>query len=248
MANRVKPCKDKWHGEDSGQRTIYNDHFLIWCHAPLDRNSASLSAGPQLRPCDWRRSTWRPSRRGSYYNALRRCLFSPVNNLFPDFSLELTSTTLVFSEAFAALRRLNKVHAGPVLRKMTTLGPLTTIFIPSPSCTTYAGYTELADPEGGSYLVKGPLATDGCYPSGFKPAKDYYYTPGQCPSGYTMGGGEAIGTAGATPTYANLCCPVYEIPTSSHDEFTPNLQSSIQNRDRDVPSCLYQQWLKQSFA
>ncbi|OAR03013.1 hypothetical protein LLEC1_06069 [Akanthomyces lecanii] len=91
---------------------------------------------------------------------------------------------------------------------MTSLAPLTTVFMPSPSCTTYTGYTELVDPEVGSILVKGPLATAGCYPSGFEPANDRYYTPGLCPSGYTFG--EDRVTIKDFPTKYGYCCPVLE--------------------------------------
>ncbi|TQW03306.1 hypothetical protein IF2G_09035 [Cordyceps javanica] len=89
------------------------------------------------------------------------------------------------------------------------LGPLTTVFTPKPSCASHAGYTEFFNEDGGSYIVKGPVMTDGCYPPGFRPETNYYYTPGQCPAGYE-------GVAGRRTDYTEteLCCPMYGLTPS----------------------------------
>ncbi|EGX88750.1 hypothetical protein CCM_08796 [Cordyceps militaris CM01] len=92
---------------------------------------------------------------------------------------------------------------------MSTLGPLTTVFTPSPSCASNTGYTEFFNQDGGSYLVRGPVVTEGCYPPGFKPQPDYYYTPGQCPSGYANVCGSMMDriTVAGVDAY---CCPQLE--------------------------------------
>ncbi|KAM3552718.1 hypothetical protein ARSEF4850_007249 [Beauveria asiatica] len=67
-------------------------------------------------------------------------------------------------------------------------------------------YTEFVNQDGGAYLAKGPMITEGCYPSDFKPGTDYSYTPGQCPSGYILACGQAI-DRGNVMVQENVCCP-----------------------------------------
>ncbi|KAJ3493449.1 hypothetical protein NLG97_g4719 [Lecanicillium saksenae] len=92
----------------------------------------------------------------------------------------------------------------------TTIGPLTTTFTPSPSCTDNPGYTEFAGKNVSSYMVRGPAITaTGCYPSRYTPGDTYLYTPGLCPSGYSIAS-LALLDITTVPVTSAYCCPVLE--------------------------------------
>ncbi|KAH8891510.1 hypothetical protein GQ53DRAFT_147921 [Thozetella sp. PMI_491] len=67
---------------------------------------------------------------------------------------------------------------------MTNLGPLTTAFAPaaSASCAT----TIFVESNTVNWLQYGPISTDACLPPSFNPFAGHYYSPGICPSGYTI--------------------------------------------------------------
>ncbi|KAH8890593.1 hypothetical protein GQ53DRAFT_824326 [Thozetella sp. PMI_491] len=56
----------------------------------------------------------------------------------------------------------------------------------------------------GRYDIAGPLTTDGCFPTDYNPSRNYHYSPGVCPAGFTTAcsltvpGGDVIAT----------CCPL----------------------------------------
>ncbi|KAJ5633081.1 hypothetical protein N7490_009420 [Penicillium lividum] len=79
----------------------------------------------------------------------------------------------------------------------TTPIPLTTTFSPPPSCTTdtwfleylsstYLYNTVISATSAEWCLSQGPEDWSSCFPSGYSPSTDFYYSPGVCPSGYTI--------------------------------------------------------------
>lgn len=87
---------------------------------------------------------------------------------------------------------------------MSNLGALTTTFTPPPACSTLAGiYQQHVD--GGVWEMQGPIETDECYPPDFNPTRDYVYSPGVCPSGYSVACRDYHGDQDATTVHT--CCP-----------------------------------------
>ncbi|KAK2612499.1 hypothetical protein QQS21_001437 [Conoideocrella luteorostrata] len=89
---------------------------------------------------------------------------------------------------------------------MTNLGPLTTTFTPRPSCTSYDGFTRFQYQSDGFYLAQGPWMED-CFPNSFKPFRQYYYSPGICPSGYTAAC-SSLNSVGTSTETVRTCCPI----------------------------------------
>ncbi|TPX15276.1 uncharacterized protein E0L32_004553 [Thyridium curvatum] len=97
---------------------------------------------------------------------------------------------------------------------MTNLGPLTTAFLPATDCDSVVhGYVHTeTNPANASdsttykYHSLGLTTTSACFPPGFRPSADAFYSPGICPSDMVSACGsiEAIGTI--TETRAT-CCP-----------------------------------------
>jgi hypothetical protein len=77
--------------------------------------------------------------------------------------------------------------------------PLTTTFTPSPSCLS--DYYTFSSGE----LSLGPPQTSDCLPSGWKPTSQYF-SPGLCPSGYTIACSTVVSIDTLTETQAT-CCP-----------------------------------------
>lgn len=100
------------------------------------------------------------------------------------------------------------------ITKMTNLGPLTTAFLPATDCNSVVhGYVHTeTNPSNASdsttykYHSLGLTTTSACFPPGFRPSADAFYSPGICPSDMVSACGsiEAIGTI--TETRAT-CCP-----------------------------------------
>ncbi|KAI1128141.1 hypothetical protein F5Y10DRAFT_181340 [Nemania abortiva] len=82
---------------------------------------------------------------------------------------------------------------------MTSLGPLTTPFVPSGSgCQSiHVGLTTQA-----TFLEHGTIS--GCFPSNFKPQNAYFYSPGVCQVDYTYA---CSGDAGLPGVTVATCCP-----------------------------------------
>jgi hypothetical protein len=92
----------------------------------------------------------------------------------------------------------------------TTIPAFTTAFTPAPACTTQTWYWN----ETQSYVVSGVTNTwqyfsvgeqnpSSCFPSGWNSATDMYFSPGNCPVGYTIACANAV-----QPTeMAATCCP-----------------------------------------
>lgn len=86
---------------------------------------------------------------------------------------------------------------------MTTPVPLTTIFNPAPQCfTDYYMYTTQTTY---TYYVLGPPSTSLCQPSGWDSTLQYF-SPGICPSGYSIACSSTISAGTVTETRAT-CCP-----------------------------------------
>ena len=80
------------------------------------------------------------------------------------------------------------------------LGALPTTFVPPPACTS--SFDHLYQKSRVGALVYGPISTDGCFPSNYKPERASYFSPATaCPAGYTT-----AFSAGAVETTV-LCCP-----------------------------------------
>lgn len=92
---------------------------------------------------------------------------------------------------------------------MPNAGPLTTTFTAPPAaCETATGLYQVWDAADAYYYEQGPLASlTTCYPDGYDPVPEQYYSPGLCPSGYTAACSSTdVVSATATET-AYTCCP-----------------------------------------
>ncbi|ORY12216.1 hypothetical protein BCR34DRAFT_600780 [Clohesyomyces aquaticus] len=90
-----------------------------------------------------------------------------------------------------------------------SVGALTTQFTPTPSClgsdiwrifTSGAGVVTLYDQQG-------PPSTIDCLPSGYTPVTTAYYSPAQCPWGYTPAAQFINTYAGNVTETTQTCCP-----------------------------------------
>ncbi|CAG8224675.1 unnamed protein product [Penicillium salamii] len=99
----------------------------------------------------------------------------------------------------------------------TTPLALTTTFSPPASCTTDTWYVEylsgsyyfttsIADPLEGWFFSQGPSDWSSCFPSGYKTTTDFYYSPGVCPSGYSIASATTLSIGTNAETRAT-CCP-----------------------------------------
>ncbi|KAJ5890250.1 hypothetical protein N7504_011060 [Penicillium tannophilum] len=95
--------------------------------------------------------------------------------------------------------------------------PLTTVFSPAAACTTDTWYIEylsgtyhydtaISATDAGWWLSQGPKEWSSCFPSGYKAATDFYFSPGLCPSGYTVASQSTDSLDGNVETRAT-CCP-----------------------------------------
>ncbi|KAF2117906.1 hypothetical protein BDV96DRAFT_571110 [Lophiotrema nucula] len=96
----------------------------------------------------------------------------------------------------------------------TSLGSLATRFIPSASCIAsnnyWAVYTSSVDAstsrEWGPWQI-GPPPTSDCLPPGYLPYSTAFYSPAQCPSGYTPAVQIVNTLAGSLVETTQTCCP-----------------------------------------
>jgi hypothetical protein len=99
----------------------------------------------------------------------------------------------------------------------TTPLALTTTFSPQPECTTDTWYIEYVTGEyyyttsipnslEGWYLSQGPTDWRSCFPSGYEAKTDFYYSPGVCPSGYSIASSSVLSIGVSSETRAT-CCP-----------------------------------------
>jgi hypothetical protein len=77
--------------------------------------------------------------------------------------------------------------------------PLTTTFIPAPSCLS--DYYWIST----SFISLGPPSSTGCFPSGWQ-SESQYFSPGLCPSGYVIACSTTTALGTFTETQAT-CCP-----------------------------------------
>jgi hypothetical protein len=89
---------------------------------------------------------------------------------------------------------------------MTNLGPLTTTFIPPPSCTSSFAHVYITTDPGGTAAFGGPVSPDGCFPTNYQNPLSNYYSPGICPLGYTAAC-SSLNSLGSLTETAVTCCP-----------------------------------------
>ncbi|KAF2447459.1 hypothetical protein P171DRAFT_518562 [Karstenula rhodostoma CBS 690.94] len=106
------------------------------------------------------------------------------------------------------------------------IGALTTAFVP-PSACLYTGniwqihttYTDGPRADRRFELFGAPLdASPNCYPKDYSPRK--YYSPGVCPSGYTIATAQTNAIGSLTET-THICCPS-AIPMNLQTQRIPN--------------------------
>ena len=90
-----------------------------------------------------------------------------------------------------------------------SLGSLTTVFTPSPSCLAPANQwlINYSTGNGGWYDLFGPPMTSDCLPPNYTPASSAYYSPGRCPSGYTKATETIQQLSNAKYETIQTCCP-----------------------------------------
>ena len=90
------------------------------------------------------------------------------------------------------------------------LGALTTTFVPKAGCNTSIRGSVYTDSTSATHKWHslGAPSTTQCYPPGFTPAPDAFYSPGLCPQGWTSAFGSVEVIASVTETRAT-CCPLY---------------------------------------
>ncbi|KAI8960495.1 hypothetical protein F5Y11DRAFT_264968 [Daldinia sp. FL1419] len=97
------------------------------------------------------------------------------------------------------------------------LGPLTTSFTPPPDCVASSALYWV-NTASTFYWLHGRPGQSSCFPDGYSPYQNQYYSPGICPAGYTRAC-ESISTEEDTVVATRAtCCPPgnYECaPTSS---------------------------------
>ena len=95
--------------------------------------------------------------------------------------------------------------------------PLTTTFSPPSACTTDTWYieyvkgtyyytTSISNSLEGWYFSQGPTDWSSCFPSGYEATTDFYYSPGVCPSGYSIASSSVLSIGVSSETRAT-CCP-----------------------------------------
>ncbi|KAJ5351655.1 hypothetical protein N7452_000629 [Penicillium brevicompactum] len=94
---------------------------------------------------------------------------------------------------------------------------LTTTFSPPAACTTetwiveyltgsYYFTTSVMEPGADWFFSQGPIDWSSCFPSGYQVTTDFYYSPGICPSGYSIASATIVSLGTNTETRA-ACCP-----------------------------------------
>jgi hypothetical protein len=98
---------------------------------------------------------------------------------------------------------------------MTSSIALTTTFTPSASCFSEY-YIISGDP---AFLSFGPPSTSDCLPSGWT-VTSQYFSPGICPSGYSIACSTTINIGSVTETRATCCPSQYSCQTEDADFWT----------------------------
>ncbi|KAF2149652.1 hypothetical protein K461DRAFT_271218 [Myriangium duriaei CBS 260.36] len=92
---------------------------------------------------------------------------------------------------------------------MANLGPLTTTFTPGAGCSHSTGlYAMISCGTTCEWWVEGPLslAIPNCFPARYTQFLSHYYSPGICPSGYTVACTSTNEAASVSET-VQTCCP-----------------------------------------
>ncbi|KAJ6021486.1 hypothetical protein N7540_006990 [Penicillium herquei] len=89
----------------------------------------------------------------------------------------------------------------------TVILPLTTIFVPPESCVDHVETVPLQTSSGTTFLYHhlGDFNNTVCMPSGWSPSS--YFSPGRCPSGYTVATSAISITNDSTTETSGYCCP-----------------------------------------
>ncbi|KAF2117907.1 hypothetical protein BDV96DRAFT_644244 [Lophiotrema nucula] len=122
----------------------------------------------------------------------------------------------------------------------TNIGPLTTTFLPDPTCIPQNNVWYIFPNVGGFYWQYGPPPASNCFPSRYKPESTAYYSPGRCPAYYTSADTSTITSGSVTETVVT-CCPSGPILSANRDHEDlysdyPNLSSMActWNFDQDM--------------
>src|SRR5436305_15222935 len=91
---------------------------------------------------------------------------------------------------------------------------LTTQFTPPSSCLATSAFYQIWTSVCASPLITcdmelfGVPDITGCFPPGYTPSLDFYYSPGVCPSGYTPAC-TSFNTVSSLIETIYTCCPTY---------------------------------------
>ncbi|KAI1425921.1 hypothetical protein F5Y12DRAFT_713802 [Xylaria sp. FL1777] len=114
---------------------------------------------------------------------------------------------------------------------LTNLGPLPTNFAVAASCSTDLGHVYKIYTSSEFYLLQGSLQQTSCYPSGYTANSRQYYSPGQCPTGFTSAC-QTFSSAGTVQETIVKCCP-------TQASFT--CQSTFAHGWEETLGCVYPQ-------
>ncbi|KAI0914288.1 hypothetical protein F4823DRAFT_558303 [Ustulina deusta] len=121
---------------------------------------------------------------------------------------------------------------------LTNLGPLPTNFAVAPSCSADLNdvFRIYTSSPGSYYLLQGPVGQTSCYPSGYAADSQQYYSPAQCPTGFTSACKSYRSTGTVQETIVR-CCP-------TQASFT--CQSTISHGWEETLGCVYPQDLSKT--
>lgn len=139
--------------------------------------------------------------------------FGLSNFRFTRFETE----AILHSKGFYSPEPLHRFYLQKSIMTATTPLALTTTFTPPPACSTDTWYieyvkgtyyytTSISNSLEGWYLSQGPTDWSSCFPSGYQATTDFYYSPGVCPSGYSIASSEILSIGISSETRAT-CCP-----------------------------------------
>ncbi|KAI0966690.1 hypothetical protein F4678DRAFT_271307 [Xylaria arbuscula] len=89
---------------------------------------------------------------------------------------------------------------------LTNLGALPTNFAIASSCSAELNQVYKIYTSSEFYLLQGPAEQTSCYPSSYTANPNQYYSPGQCPTGFTSAC-QAVSSVGTEQETLVRCCP-----------------------------------------
>ena len=89
---------------------------------------------------------------------------------------------------------------------LTNLGSLPTDFAIAPTCSANLNQVYKIYTSSEFYLLQGPVQQTTCFPSSYAANSNQYYSPAQCPTGYTSACKSYNSKGDAEETILG-CCP-----------------------------------------